>query len=259
MVLALVMARILLLVSNIEFDPTEASVPWKIETEAGHDVWFANEGGRLAICDQITLTGKCLAKHLQVLAAKPENRALYAQMATSERFLNPLAWKDVQPDEFDGLILLGGHAPGLKPYVESPYVYAICRNFFARKAPVASVCHGILALSRTKDDNSRSILYGSKVSGLNNFQEKLAITMTKKTMGTHYQTYPETVQDEVSKILQNPKDFIAGPKYPAYGSAKNPSNGFYVRDRHLLSARWPGDCYKLAHAFCDMLAEKSDV
>ena len=72
--------------------------------------------------------------------------------------------------------------------------------------------------------------------------------MTKKSMGAHYQTYPETVQDEVSRVLEGPKDFIAGPKLPAYGSAKNPNKGFYVHDGHLLSARWPGDCYKLAHA-----------
>ncbi len=243
------MAKILILVSNIEFDPTEACVPWKVLTEAGHDVWFASEDGTPAACDRSTLTGEGIPKHLQGLAAKPANREVYADMAASERFQNPLAWQDVKPDEFDGLVLPGGHAPGVKPYVESTHVHNICRNFFDRKAPVSSVCHGVLALSRTQREDGRSILYGYKVSGLNNFQEKLAIKMTKKSMGTHYQTYPETVQDEVSKVLENPKDFIAGPKFPAYGSAENPHKGFYVEDGHLLSARWPGDCYKLAHAF----------
>ena len=78
--------------------------------------------------------------------------------------------------------------------------------------------------------------------------------MTQKTMGTHYQTYLETVQDEVSRELESPKNFIAGPKFPAYGSAKNPRKGFIVEDGHLLSGRWPGDCYKLAHALKDKLA-----
>ena len=248
------MARILLIVSNIEFDPTEACVPWKVLTEAGHDVWFASGDGNMAACDPATLTGEGIPKHLQSLAAKSENRKIYADMAASERFQNPLSWNDVKPNEFDALVLPGGHAPGVKPYLESDIVHDICRNFFERKAPVSSVCHGVLALSRAKRSDGRSILYGYKVSGLNNFQEKLAIKMTQKTMGIHYQTYPETVQDEVSRELESPKDFIAGPKIPAYGSAKNPRKGFIVEDGHLLSGRWPGDCYKLAHALKDKLA-----
>ncbi len=247
------MARILLIVSNKEFDPTEACVPWKVLTDAGHDVRFASGNGRAALCDQITLTGEGLPKHLQTLAAKPANRDVYVEMASSQRFLNPIAWQDVNPDDYDALVLPGGHAPGVKPYLESEHVHNICRNFFDRKAPVSSVCHGILALSRTRRDDGRSILYGYKVSGLNNFQEKIAIKMTVKSMGAHYQTYPETVQDEVSKVLKTSRDFIAGPKFPAYGSANNPHKGFYVEDGHLLSARWPGDCYTLAHAFLKKL------
>ena len=248
------MARILLIVSNIEFDPTEACVPWRVLTDAGHDVWFASGDGRVAVCDHATLTGEGIPGHLQSLAAKPENRKIYADMEASARFQNPLSWGAVKPDEFDALVLPGGHAPGVKPYLESSEVHNICRNFFARKAPVSSVCHGVLALSRAKGADGRSILYGYKVSGLNNFQEKLAIKMTQKTMGSHYQTYPETVQDEVSRELENPKDFKAGPKFPAYGSAKNPHKGFIVIDDHLLSGRWPGDCYKLAYALKDKLA-----
>jgi protease I len=247
------MANILTLVSNIEFDPSEACIPWKVLTDAGHDVWFASEDGSVAQCDPVTLTGDGLPGHLQSLAAKPENREIYAQMSASQRFQNPLAWKDVDPDTFDALVLPGGHAPGVKPYLESEHVFDICRSFFERKAPVSSVCHGILALARTKKADGKSVLHGYRVSGLNNFQEKIAISLTKKTMGGHYQTYPQTVQDEVSVVLARKKDFHAGPKFPAYGSAKAPSKGFIVEDGHLLCGRWPGDCYKLAHALRDKL------
>ena len=143
------MSKILIIVSNIEFDPTEACVPWKILSEAGHDVWFASGDGNVAACDQATLTGEGIPKHLQSLAARPENREVYKEMAASPRFQNPLAWSGVKPDEFDALVLPGGHAPGVKPYLESEAVHDICRNFFARKAPVSSVCHGVLALSRS--------------------------------------------------------------------------------------------------------------
>lgn len=242
------MAKVLMLVPNTDFDPTEAGVPWHVLTEAGHDVWFATEDGTKAQCDQVTLSGKGLKGRLKTLAVRPANRKIYIKMEANKRFESPLAWSDVNPDDFDVLILPGGHAPGMKPYLEAEAVFGICRNFFARKAPVASICHGVLALARTKDDDGRSVLYGYKVTGLNNFQEKIALRMTKKTMGLHYQTYPETVQDEVRRVLKSPRDFKAGSILPGFGTARAPHKGFIVEDGHLISARWPGDVYKLAHA-----------
>ena len=174
-------------------------------------------------------------------------------MEQDKNFQNPLSWKSANPDDYDALVMPGGHAPGMKPYLESEHVFSVCRNFFERQAPVASVCHGVLALARTKGSDGRSILHGYQVTGLNNFQENIAYKMTKKTMGTHYQTYPETVQDEVSRALADPKNFKPGPIYPAFGTAKNPNKGFVVKDRNLISARWPGDVYKLAYGFVDML------
>jgi len=247
------MAKVLMLLPNEEFDPTEAGVPWHVLRQAGHDVVFASGDGTQAKCDQSTLSGEGLGGMLKLLAAKPDNAEIYRRMEKDANFQNPMAWKNVKPDDFDALVLPGGHAPGMKPYLESEDVFSICRNFFEREAPVASICHGILALARSKDAQGRSILHGYQVTGLNNFQENIAYKMTKKTMGTHYQTYPETVQDEVSRVLVSPKDFKPGPIYPAFGTAKNPNKGFVVKDRNLISARWPGDAYKLAYGFTEMV------
>ena len=251
------MASVLMVLPNIEFDPTESCIPWKVLTDAGHQVFFATGNGKAAVCDQLTLTGDGLPSHLSSLLAKPENIVIYEQMEADNNFNNPTAWADIKPEDFDALVLPGGHAPGIKPYLEAPAVFDICRNFFARKAPVCSVCHGILALSRTKREDGKSVLHGYKVTGLNNFQEKIAIKMTRKSMGGHYQTYPQTVQDEVSEVLASPKDFKSGPMLPAYGSADKPQKGFIVEDQHLVCARWPGDVYKLAHAFTAMLERRN--
>ncbi len=247
------MAKVLMLLPNEEFDPTEAAVPWHVLNMAGHEVHFATGNGTQARCDERTLSGEGLGGLLKSLAAKPDNADIYRQMEQDKKFQNPLAWQDVKPDDFDALVIPGGHAPGMKPYLESEHVFSVCRNFFERQAPVASVCHGILALARTKNSDGLSILHGYQVTGLNNFQENIAYKMTKKTMGTHYQTYPVSVQDEVSQVLASPKDFKAGNLYQTFGTAKNPHKGFIVKDRNLISARWPGDVYKLAYGFVDML------
>ena len=54
------MSRVLILLPQEGFDPTEVAVPWKALSEAGHDVVFATETGAQAACDQVTLTGEGL-------------------------------------------------------------------------------------------------------------------------------------------------------------------------------------------------------
>jgi len=250
------LAKILMLLPNEDFDPTESAVPWRVLKDAGHEVFFATGDGTPAQCDQSTLNGTGLTGMLKSLAAKPKNADIYRQMEADDNFQNPFSWIDAKPEDYDGLVLPGGHAPGMKPYLESEDVFAICRNFFERAAPVASICHGVLALARAKNADGRSLIHNYTLTGMNNFQENIAYKMTKKTFGTHYQTYPTSVQGEVSAVLENSKNFKPGPMFPAFGSAKHPNKGFIVKHKNLISARWPGDVYKLATGFADMLKPK---
>ena len=56
-----------------------------------------------------------------------------------------LAYKDVKPEEFDGLIIPGGRAPEyMRTY---PELEPIVRHFFERGKPVAAICHGPLVLA----------------------------------------------------------------------------------------------------------------
>ena len=77
------MASVLMILLNTDFDPTESSIPWKVLTDSGHQVCFATANGEVAVCDQITLAGKGLPRHLKSLVAKPENKLIYEQMAAS--------------------------------------------------------------------------------------------------------------------------------------------------------------------------------
>jgi protease I len=56
-----------------------------------------------------------------------------------------MAYGDVRPEEFDGLIIPGGRAPEYmrtKPELES-----IVKHFFEANKPVAAICHGPLAIA----------------------------------------------------------------------------------------------------------------
>lgn len=62
------MARVLIPLPDTDFDSTEVAVPWRLLTDAGHDVVFATQNGGVARCDQRLLDGALFGQ----LGARPE-------------------------------------------------------------------------------------------------------------------------------------------------------------------------------------------
>lgn len=56
-----------------------------------------------------------------------------------------IAFRDVNPDDYIGLVLPGGRAPEFLRYDQD--LLRIVRDFFAKNKPVASICHGIEILA----------------------------------------------------------------------------------------------------------------
>ncbi|MCP4503829.1 MAG: hypothetical protein GY822_28215 [Deltaproteobacteria bacterium] len=67
--------------------------------------------------------------------------------------------------------------------------------------------------------------------------------------------YPTSVQSEVTSSLAAKTDFKAGPLPLARDDEAHLQRGFCVRDRHLLTARWPGDAHLFAQELLRMLDE----
>lgn len=241
------MARIIIILPQTDFDPTEVAVPWAAWTEAGHEVVFATETGRAASCDKVTLTGEGLPLIARSLQGHPENVALYNQMAASKAFNEPVAWQQVRAGDHDALHFPGGHAPGMRPYLESTEVQRIATEAFAANMPVAAICHGVIPLARA------GLLNGRKTTALTGLLEDIAVAMTRHKLGGHYRTYPQRVEDEVRGLLASPADFLRGPLFPRYATRMTPRAGFVVRDGYYLSARWPGDAWTLAVELLNML------
>lgn len=248
------MARTLILLPQTDFDPTEVAVPWFVLRQAGHDVTFATEtAGGAAACDPVTLTGEGLPFLARSMKAHAENRVLYEEMAASPAFQNPISWSTVDPDAFDALHFPGGHAPGMRPYLESEAVRSIARAAFAADKPVSAICHGVIPLVRAKRPDGHALLHGRKTTALTNSMENIAVRLTRHALGNHYRTYPQSVEDEVRAALASPSDFKTGPLLPRYATESRPERGFVVKDGNYISARWPGDAWTLAKAFCRML------
>lgn len=241
------MARILIVLPQTDFDPTEVALPWQVWRALGHAVMFATETGTPASCDPVTLDGTGLPLLARSLRARPEARAAYAAMLENPSYQAPLNWAEARAADFAALHFPGGHAPGMKAYCESGEVQRLAREAFGADQPVSAICHGVLPLARA------GALVGKSTTALTGMQEAIGIALTKQALPGHYQTYPESVEAEVTRLIGPTGRFERGPLLPRYAGAKAPKAGFVVRDGNYLSARWPGDAWTLALRLTELL------
>jgi protease I len=238
-------------------------VPWRVLTEAGHACVFATPDAAPAHADGRMLKGLGLGLLAPLLRARSSAVADHDRMTRSPAWSAPIAWADIEAGIdaglFDALLLPGGHAPGMREYLESPLLQAAVARFFAQDKPVAAICHGTVLAARSRvaqgEGVGRSVLYGRRTTGLTRQLEILAWRLTRHRLGDYYRTYPQTVQDEVAAALRSPLDFLVGPPALLRDSDRLRRVGFTVRDGRYLSARWPGDAHRFAHELVAMLAE----
>jgi len=231
------MATVLVPLPDRDFDVTEVAVPWKLLVEAGHRVVFATELGATPACDPLLISGVVFG----LLGARDEAIAFYREMEPA--LVDPIRWADADAAKFDALLLPGGHAPGMRQYLGSEIVHRLIRDFFATPKPIAAICHGVLAAARA------DVLRGLKTTCLPKYMERSAYLATFWRRGRYYRTYPAYVEDEVVTHLASADDFVRGPKtLSKRGTRDDDTHAFTVEDGRYVSARWPGDAYKLARA-----------
>jgi putative intracellular protease/amidase len=232
-------ARVLIPLPDRDFDPTEAAVPWKLLTRAGHEVVFATEhGGSAPQADPLALNGIMLGFG----GAADEPKAFYGELEEAPEFREPIAWSSVGPTDYDGLVLPGGHAPGMRQYLGSEAVQGVAAEFFRLGRPVGAICHGVLVPARA------DVLRDRRTTCLPKSLERLGYFTTAWKLGRYLRTYDAYVEDEVRGALANPgRQFERGP---FLGLGRRP---FAVVDGNYVSARWYGDAYEFARRFAELL------
>ena len=156
-------------------------------------------------------------------------------------------------DQFEGILLPGGHAKGMREYLESQVLQNIVTLFFASQKPIGAICQGVVLVARSKKADGKSVLFGRKTTALLSSQELTAWNLTRLWLKDYYRTYSETVEAEVKKNLASEEDFVKGPTPFFRDSPDTLKNGFCLRDGNYLSARWPGDANKFGNEFLNMI------
>jgi putative intracellular protease/amidase len=245
--------RVLIPLPDRDFDVTEVAVPWQILAEAGHQVVFATErAGTTPAADPRLLTGVLFGQ----LGAEPAASAAYDRLTRAPEFTATDGWAELDVTRFDGLLLPGGHAPGMRQYLGSRVLQEQVARFWALGRPVGAICHGVLVLARSTDPaTGRSVLADRETTCLPKYQEQLAYLATGWRLGRYYRTYPAYVADEVRAALRDPAaQFRRGPvALGKRGTATDDGPAFVVQDGNYLSARWPGDAYLFGRRFSQLL------
>ena len=98
-----------------------------------------------------------LGEDFEVIVSAPEVRSYHLVQHESEpdwditverpayQLSSETAFRDVNPEDFVGLVLPGGRAPEYLRYDRN--LMAITKSFFEQRKPVASICHGIEILA----------------------------------------------------------------------------------------------------------------
>jgi len=234
--------RLLVPLPDRDFDVTEVATPWHRFKESGFEVVFSTIHGTVAAADPLLIKGVLFGQ----LGAKPPALERYARMSQSPEFLHPIPYADIDASQFDALVLPGGHAPGMKPYLESVELQAKVRDFFAQEKTIGAICHGVIVLARTHlPENGLSVIYDRQVTGLIKSLERAGYYLTFWKLGRYYRTYPAYVEDEIKANLADASQFKHG---------KAPWIPSVVRDRNLVTARWPAD----AELFADAIIQQLD-
>jgi putative intracellular protease/amidase len=286
------MARVVIPIPARDFDPTEVAISWSVLKRLGHVVLFATPDGRPGQADDIMLTGRGLdlwgfvpgLRHVtlagRLVRANAEARQAYMKLREDLDFKVPLAWRQVRRENFDGLLLPGGHrARGMRDYLESDMLQKLVAQFFAADMPVAAICHGVLLAARSRStDGAHSVLYGRRTTALTWALERKAWRVGRIVRfwdPNYYRTYEDgagdppgfmSVEQEVTRALARREDFLDVPADAADYKAKTSDMArdgwnderpaFVVRDGNYVSARWPGDAHTFAKRFGDVLEER---
>lgn len=285
------MANVLIPLPSLDFDPSEVAVSWSVLTNEGHRVSFATPDGKAAQADPIMLSGRGLDPWSPIpilgnlrmcgtiLRANKDARQAYAKMTSSVEYQKPLRWSDVSCDDFDAVLLGGGHrARGMRQYLESPLLQVLVSRFFELDKPVAAICHGVLLAARSRAADGKSVLHGRKTTSLTWKQEKTASALAhvgRPWDRNYYRTYTEqphepegymSVEHEVRRNLDSQQDFLDVPQDDKHlrrktsGLARDTMSddtpAWVVRDGKYVSARWPGDAHTFGKTFLRVLAEE---
>ncbi|MGM0425365.1 MAG: DJ-1/PfpI family protein [Thermodesulfobacteriota bacterium] len=174
--------KILMLVGDFVED-YEVMVPFQMLLMVGHEVYAACPGKQAG--EQVATAVHDFEGH-QTYSEKP-----------GHNFTLNATFQDLDPADFDALVLPGGRAP---EYIRlNPRVLEMVRHFAQQEKPIASVCHGQQILA------AAGVVQGKQCTAYP------AVRPDLETAGATWQEVNATVSNAVVD-----KNLVTAPAWPAH-------------------------------------------
>ncbi|MFO8031681.1 MAG: DJ-1/PfpI family protein [Desulfohalobiaceae bacterium] len=174
--------KILMLVGDFVED-YEVMVPFQMLLMVGHEVYAACPGKQAG--EQVATAVHDFEGH-QTYSEKP-----------GHNFTLNATFQDLDPADFDALVLPGGRAP---EYIRlNPRVLEMVRHFAQEEKPIASVCHGQQILA------AAGVVQGKQCTAYP------AVRPDLETAGATWQEVNATVSNAVVD-----KNLVTAPAWPAH-------------------------------------------
>jgi putative intracellular protease/amidase len=130
----------------------EFATPYRLLTEAGVDVTVATPGGRAPVADELSLSAE---------QGGDRFRDYLAGLGTV--LTKPLRLEDVDPADYDAVLIPGGHGPMQDLAVNEDVARVLAAMLPDQSKIVASLCHGLAAFLPAADADGNWLFRGRRM------------------------------------------------------------------------------------------------
>jgi putative intracellular protease/amidase len=145
----------------------EFVVPHRVLTEAGVDVTIATPSGRPPVADAASLTARANGGD----EAKAADFRSYLEKV-KELLAAPSRLEDMDPADFDGVLIPGGHGPMQDLAVDPDVARILAAMVPDSTKVVASLCHGPASFLPAGNPDGSWLFKGRKMTGFTNEEER---------------------------------------------------------------------------------------
>lgn len=202
----------------------ELVAPYRVFTDAGHEVVVATPGGVQPVVDEGSLAPDVNGGQ----AGSDEMRAAVKDISQLE---SPLTLEDVDVSAYDAVFYPGGHGP-MEDLAVNASSAAVLTTTLASGKPLGIVCHAPAALLATETHGAASPFSGYRLTGFTNAEETQAGLADKA---------PWLLQD---RLVALGADFVEGEPWAAH----------VVVDRTLFTGQNPASSAPLAERMLEALS-----
>ncbi|GAB2862519.1 type 1 glutamine amidotransferase domain-containing protein [Nocardioides pacificus] len=187
----------------------ELVAPYRVFTEAGHEVVVATPGGVKPVVDEASLAA-------DANGGQESADAIRSELESIEQLGSPARLEDVSIADYAAVFYPGGHGP-MEDLAEDVTSARLLTSTLASGKPLGIVCHAPAALLATADADGASPFSGYRLTGFSNAEEAQAGLADKApwllqdrlvALGADYQEAepwaPNVVVDRTLYTGQNP-------------------------------------------------------